>query len=378
MSRFFAFLFCCFLFTVSGFAKQGHNQNYIAVVDAGSSGSRLHVFTYELDQTSSPINIKQIWVKKINPGLATIETDFKKIDSYFNRLFSDAPQKKMPVYFYATAGMRLIPRTKQDYYYKRLKDWFNKQSQWQLQDARTITGKEEGVFDWLSVNYQSGALLDENRPFSGVMDIGGASVQVVFPLQNTISGNQSNKVDVNLYGKNISLYVHSFLGLGQVEVAHQYLDSASCFPLNYVLPDGTKALGDGLTCEREISALMNGVHRVDQVVQPVLSANPVHSWYVMGGIVHMAQDKLFQFKNNQLTTQGLLSQADKTVCREQWQVLQQKYPSNHYLYGYCLLSAYYYSLIVDGYGLNSEQKINYLPSNKADDWTLGVVLNHNN
>ncbi|VEH35113.1 ectonucleoside triphosphate diphosphohydrolase [Legionella sainthelensi] len=36
----------------------------IAVVDAGSTGSRAHIFAYNLDETNTPSQIHEIWSKK--------------------------------------------------------------------------------------------------------------------------------------------------------------------------------------------------------------------------------------------------------------------------------------------------------------------------
>ncbi len=39
----------------------------IAVVDAGSTGSRIHLYAYDNDN-GTPENIKEVFSKKINPG----------------------------------------------------------------------------------------------------------------------------------------------------------------------------------------------------------------------------------------------------------------------------------------------------------------------
>lgn len=376
----FVFLLICIFSAVSGLQAQDLScgEHYcVAVVDAGSTGSRAHIYSYDLDKTNSPVNINEVWSKKIKPGLATIEPNQNTIYSYLHQLFSDAPEQNMPVYFYATAGMRLLPQPKQQVYYQWLQQWFAQQSQWQLIDAKTITGKQEGVFDWLSMSYQSGALLSNEKEAPGVIDIGGASTQIVFPVQNNTQIKEADKEELDLYGRHLTLFVHSFLGLGQTEVTHQFLDVPACFANDYQMPDGLPAQGDAVACEHEVDSLMNDVHNVNKIVQPALTANPVDSWYVMGGIVNLAEDKLFQFDNNQLTNQSLIEQADREVCHQQWDILNKKFPDNEYLYGYCLFASYYYSLMVDGYGLNPEQTIKYMTGNKTADWTLGVVLHHN-
>lgn len=352
-----------------------NQRKCIAVVDAGSTGSRLHLYAYDLDETNTPIRINEIFSNKAKPGFATIEPNKESIKSYLDHLFAGTTTTNtIPVYFYATAGMRLVPPNKQKSYYQELSQWFSQQSKWQLIDAKTITGNDEGFYDWLSVNYHLGAFKTPQTKAVGVMDMGGASVQIVFPTQP--NATDINQKKVHLYGQDITLSVHSFLGLGQTEVSHQFLDSTACFSNDFPLPDGQTGQGNARVCEQEVSPLMNAVHGVNNNIQPLLTANPVDSWYAIGGISNLADNKLFHFENNQLTLKGLLNQADAEFCHQPWDKLEAQFPGDGYIYGYCLFSAYYYALIVDGYGLSPEQPVNYLPPKLDIDWTLGVVLDH--
>lgn len=359
-------------------AAQSSCQDHqcIAVIDAGSTGSRLHVFSYDVDDTNSPIHINEIWNKKIKPGFATIEPNTYTIDAYLTTLFSGAPAHKIPVYFYATAGMRLLPVSRQKKYFDEVQNWFSQQSHWQLIAAKTISGNDEALYDWLSVNYHLGTLQTDPKESVGVMDMGGASVQIVFPIQKTTELNPLSQVELNLYGHHYNLYVQSFLGLGQTEVSHQFLNSASCFANDYPLPDGATGQGNASSCEQEVSMLMTEVHKVNNQIQPILAANPVDSWYSIGGISNLADSSLFHFNNNKLTNQSLLQQADRQVCHQQWDALDSQFPDDEYVYQFCLFSAYYYALMVDGYGIVANKSINYIPPDQNLDWTTGVVLHH--
>jgi hypothetical protein len=349
----------------------------IAVVDAGSTASRVHIFTYDVDKTNTAINITELWLKKLKPAFAAIETNQSAVDNYLTSLFSGAPiQERIPVYFYATAGMRLVPQVKQKAYYEQLRNWFNKQVSWQLISAKTIPGNEEALYDWLSVNYHLGTL-NSNSPI-GVLDIGGASTQIAFPLKKNSSQpmDQNSEINLSLYGQSIRLFVHSFLGLGQNEMQHQLLDSASCFTNNYPLPNGKTGTGNAPECSEEISSLINEVHKVNQVIQPLISENSIPSWYALGGIANLAESKPFQFPNNQLTTQDFLQQANNLACQQHWEELTRQFPNNEYLDAYCLLPSFYYALMVQGYGFSPNQTVNFLPSERNLDWTTGVVLHH--
>ena len=361
-------------FAVNAADSNCQQHQCIAVVDAGSTGSRLHIYAYDLDKTNTAINIKEFWTKKIKPGLATIEANQATLDAYLTTLFADAPGENIPVYFYATAGMRLLSQPKQQQFYVLMKKWFANQFKWKLRCAKTINGIDEGLFGWLTVNYELGTLNTEDKPSIGVMDMGGASVQIMFPVEK-MDGIKNNDVrQLDLYGRHLTLFIHSFLGLGQTEVSHQFLDFPPCFSDNYELPTGFPAFGDAYSCEIVVSSLMNNVHHVNTIIQPVIAANPVNNWFVMGGMAELAKSQPFQFDNYQFTNQTLLEQADTQICHQQWSILNQQYPNNEYLYGYCLFSSYYYALMVDGYGMPPQQPVNYMTANQSSDWTLGVVL----
>jgi hypothetical protein len=159
-------------------------------------------------------------------------------------------------------------------------------------------------------------------------------------------------------------------------MSHQFLNSASCFSNNYPLPDGDEGLGNALSCEQEVAGLLNKVHGVRQLIQPLLSSNSVDTWYSMGGIANLADSSFFHFKNAQFTNKTLIEQADSEICHQPWDLVNNQYPNDDYVYKYCLISAYYYALMVEGYGLLPEQTVNYLPPQENIDWTTGVVLVH--
>ncbi len=363
----------CVAFSVHADSSVCLKRHCLAVVDAGSSGSRVHLFAYDVGANSQPIKISELWSKKVKPGFSTIDLNQPTIDAYLNNLFSGAPEQNIPVYFYATAGMRLLPQPKQQQYYQSLKQWFSSQAQWTLVDAKTITGSEEGLFGWLAVNYQLGNLDSPGLPVVGVMDMGGASVQISFPVRQTDKINQDDLIPVNVAGQDLVLFVHSFLGLGQTVLSQQFLDTKSCLSNGYQLPSGVSGEGDASLCRQKVAKLINSVHEVDQIIQPVL-LEKTSSWYAIGGVASLADDKPFSFQGRQFTSQSLLEQGDSAVCHQQWNDISTQYPGNDYLYGYCLFPAYYYALMVDGYGINPEQPINLMPSGQNADWTLGVVM----
>lgn len=346
----------------------------VAIVDAGSTGSRLHIYAYDLDAHHYPTNITPIWSKKVKPGFATIESSNATVDTYLANLFDGAPEQNIPVYFYATAGMRLVSAPKQQLYYDAVNHWFATHTQFNLVIAKTITGREEGILGWLAVNYTIGALQSADKPLAGVMDMGGASVQVTFPAPALEHSQSKDVMYVDIYDRHITLFTHSFLGLGQTQMSNQYLNDAACFSNGYRLPNGEDGVGDAVRCQGHVSKLVNEVHQVNEIVYPTLVNSNVSTWYVISGLSTLVKNEPFNFPDEQFTSQTLLTTADNQLCQPLWQTLLEQYPMNEYIYSNCLTASYYYALLVNGYGLAANQPIHYLPDSKDVDWTVGVLL----
>jgi hypothetical protein len=347
----------------------------IAVVNAGNSGSRLHIYQFELDDNNFPIHIKNVFSKAIEPGLASINLNQKSINQYMSSLFSDVAYQNMPVYFYATSGMRMQSFPRQQGYYDLLTKWFSTQSQWNLVIARTLKSEEESLLGWLAVNYELGALTSSTAPLVGVIDSGSGSLQISFPVQNTQSIASKDYTDISIYDRHVSLFTHGFLGLGQDEIRSQYLDNSACFSKNYPLPNGALAVGDLHLCEQRMRPLINEIHQVNDIVQLAIQQNPDQTWYIIGGISAMLQQRPFVFDNNEFTSEELALKANQQVCQQDWGILSTIYSKNKYLFANCLNASYFYSLIVKGFGINQTQPIHFI-SNKisTNDWTLGVIL----
>ena len=347
----------------------------IIVVDAGSTGSRLHLYAYDLDIHHSPIQIHELFYKQVKPGFASLDLSQTSINQYLESLFDTSLPQNVPVYFSATGGMRLLPQQKQKIYYDKLNHWFASQTQWMLKSAKTISGTNEGMYGWLAVNYGLGKLSSDFESLVGVMDTGGASVQLSFPIKHFEAVDPKDRVDIEIYGHSISLFVHSFLGIGQNEVLHQFIGKEDCFPNDYLLSNGLFAHGDFTSCKDTMSQWLFSVHHVDTIAKLAIESNPTELWYAIGGLSYMVQAPPFVFNGNQFTIENIAAQADSMLCHESWSFLNMQYLNDEYLFSYCLNASLYYALLAEGYGLRPSQDVRYFPIEDNDnDWTLGVVL----
>lgn len=374
MVRIFLFIFLLVGFVCQsiGAASPCKQFQCVAIIDCGSSGTRLHIYSYDLDKHNQPTDVKDFWSNKIKPGLTSLETESKTLHTYLDSLFKDIPEKNLNVYFYATGGMRLLPQVKQKKYFHQIKQWFKSHPQFSLVEAKTITGTEEGLYAWLAVNYRLSLLAPNKTPVS-IFDMGGASVQLATLVKNTRGIEPSDLIQVKLGKQSYTLFVHSFIGLGQTIISYQFLDESTCFANNYQLPDGGQGKGDASLCQEDVTKLINVVHDVKKI-KPILRENPATSWYTLGGLAALAISEPFHFQNNEFTSEKLIKKADSEVCRKQWGELEAKQVNNEFIYNYCLAASYYYALLVNGYGISPKQPIKLLSDKENADWTIGVVL----
>lgn len=250
--------------------------NYGIVVDCGSSGSRVFVY-YWPPHNGNPhtlLDIKQMKdrdrkpvVKKIKPGISTLAKSPAEASDYLHPLLSFAaahvPQnkhKETPLYILCTAGMRLLPDSVQAAILEDLVtdvplefDFLFSRSH-----AEVISGKQEGVYAWIGINFVLGRFehaddesatvevttgSQDQRPISrrrtvGIMDMGGASLQIAYEVPSSITFSTPEEEEA---GKTVlaefnlgcdvehtqhvyRVYVTTFLGFGGNMARQRYED----------------------------------------------------------------------------------------------------------------------------------------------------------
>ena len=317
-----------------------------AIVDAGSSGSRFYI--YSSDYTV-------LYSNKVQPGLAEVATE--NLNDYLNTLVPENTES-IPVYFYGTAGMRLLDEQEQSARYQAVSDYFAAQA-WKLEDIRTISGKEEGVYAWFSAN----AFQNKKQ---AVLEIGGASYQVSIPIsQKTAETLADNVAEIDTNGEKQYVWVKSFLGLGINEVEKQTSELSSCYSNGYPLANSANGEGDINQCIKDLESMPS----LD-IVQQFASAKELLqeqnlSWVTLGAIRYSAKQEKFNLED-------FKNQAQAEYCQENWDNVQQD--SDKYAYRQCLSVGYYYASIIDGMGLDKKQMLYAPGSDKNIDWTIGFLM----
>ena len=125
----------------------------------------------------------------------------------------------------ATAGMRMLPVKSQNAILGELRRRIPLLTNFYFADnhAAVITGKEEGLYAWISANYVLGRLrIDErgDRAESvGIIDMGGGSTQIAFEVPEQGNIDSVDFVQFNLGATDSThlvyrLYVTTHLGFG--------------------------------------------------------------------------------------------------------------------------------------------------------------------
>lgn len=365
LKHFLAF-FVFFLVGLPAFSA----SHYMALVDAGSSGSRLHLFEY--DAALGLPDLKAIASKEVKPGLSSFATRPEMAGEFLKPLFDEAvlvlnklsvDPGTVQIHILASAGMRLLPEAQQEKIYDQVKQYLKNNYSFTIGDIKTIDGKEEGLYGWLSVNYLEGTF-HRKEPTLGSIDMGGASTQIAFAVSDTTPS--ADKVTLVINHQPYTVFTKSFLNLGQDRARESMLTQAKalhCYPKLYQI--GQNRIGNFMAQEcRSLYADILQKHGVKQLVTP-----PKDMLFVAYSGIYYVYDF---FKPN---VQQSLEQKILEVCSKEWPELEKIYAGNKYLSTFCANGVYVHELLFHTYELKNERlKVVNKIQRRDVDWTLGALL----
>ncbi|KAL4905000.1 hypothetical protein BDW74DRAFT_153926 [Aspergillus multicolor] len=287
--------------------------HYGIVLDAGSSGTRVHVYRW-LDNAiarkeagkhnlkSLPeIKTKSDWVKKIHPGVSTFADRPEEIGpehlaellDFARDIVPDDAVKETPIFLLATAGMRLVPDVKQKLLLDHVCSYARENYDFALPDCdvhiQVIPGVTEGLYGWVATNYLLGSFdLPDNHDHGkdhhtyGFLDMGGASAQIAFAPNATESEKHANDLTLlrlrNIDGSTQEhrVFVTSWLEFGVREARRRYLnaleaalgaDDVKEFP-DPCLPAGLRTTLDGKPVEgTDTAQYLSGTGKFDECLR---------------------------------------------------------------------------------------------------------------
>ncbi|KAG2499851.1 hypothetical protein HYH03_002142 [Edaphochlamys debaryana] len=266
-------------------------DKYSVYIDAGSSGTRVRVFRYR--PASWPSYVRMVLPEPsmaVEPGLSAYATVPERAAESIMPLLAFAyehvPEQQWeltPVRLLATAGLRLLTDEQQDAILDACRaaleaSEFVFEPRW----ATVIGGEMEGLFGWAAVNYITGALqeaaghahhsrrevLDTSQLFTGLLEMGGASMQITFLPPGGEKPPEKLGTYLHLPGVPARLFAHSYLGLGMDAVMARAAEwvlkrqprsphiSDPCLPTGYVSEDGRHGNASFLACLAVVNAIL--------------------------------------------------------------------------------------------------------------------------
>ncbi|KAF9739459.1 hypothetical protein PMIN06_001064 [Paraphaeosphaeria minitans] len=232
--------------------------NYGVVLDAGSSGTRVHIYRWlktdkarknDADLHKLPqVSTDKKWTKKIHPGISTFGTHPHDVgpdhlDKLFKHALKYVPEDEVvntPLFLLATAGMRILPDLQRKSVLDEVCAYAKKSTQFQLPDCRlhvqVIPGETEGLYGWIAANYLLGGFDDpaghdhgKNHHTYGFLDMGGASAQIAFAPNATEAERHANDLTLlrlrTLDGaaREYKVFVTTWLGFGVNQARQRYV-----------------------------------------------------------------------------------------------------------------------------------------------------------
>lgn len=369
---------------------------YGIMIDAGSSGTRAHIYKWNTDSEIPDVapapDPAHAWFIKLKMPLAKAAKNMSLINDIFDHIvkfgITHIPSEYIPktrIFVYATAGMRMLNDLEQDIVIGNTYNYLLKKSPFKVKKeyVRVISGTEEGVFGWVSVNHLLGNF-GNGKKTVGALDMGGASLQIA--LETATDGKPTNVVSIGK--KSVEMFSHSYLGFGGNEALKSVTRSLSavsdgsksfehpCYNVGYTSEyHGVRFVGTG-----DFEKCSNLVNEILLKASSFLSVN-VPSLSSTNDFVAMAS---FYYTNSFLKlppNSSLVDLKKKAVelCRTNWSIVAENNNENEYSSTYCWYSIYQWNALTNGFKFCDEKtKVLKLDEiNGADlSWTIGAMLSH--
>jgi guanosine-diphosphatase len=211
---------------------------YALMIDAGSTGSRIHVYRFNNCGSSPELEDEQFKMTEKKPngsGLSSYPDDPEaaamSLDVLMEVAMNTIPEKLRacsPIAVKATAGLRILGLEKSEKILDAVRHRLETSYPFPVvskeeNGVAIMDGSDEGVYAWITTNYLLGKIGGpDHSETAAVFDLGGGSTQIVFePTFKSPSkgmpeklADGDHKYELNFGGRKFQLYQHSHLGYG--------------------------------------------------------------------------------------------------------------------------------------------------------------------
>ncbi|KAI5461486.1 nucleoside phosphatase family-domain-containing protein [Mariannaea sp. PMI_226] len=226
------------------YSKDKPIVQYVLMIDAGSTGSRIHVYKFNNCGPTPELEGEEFkMTEKSVGGLSAFKNDpagaAKSLDPLLQVAMDTVPDKLKgctPVAVKATAGLRMIGAELADAILKEVRRHLEEDYPFPVLSAEKegvaiMDGSMEGVYAWITTNYLLGKIGGpDSSDTAAVFDLGGGSTQIVFEPNFKAAVDKGmpekltegdHKYELDFGGRKFELYQHSHLGYGLMAARNQ-------------------------------------------------------------------------------------------------------------------------------------------------------------
>ncbi|XP_025787499.1 ectonucleoside triphosphate diphosphohydrolase 6 isoform X3 [Puma concolor] len=333
-----------------GTASHGHEVFYGIMFDAGSTGTRVHIFQFARQPGETPTLTHETF-KALKPGLSAYADDVEKVKEVF------------------------------------------KASPFLVGDdcVSIMNGTDEGVSAWITVNFLTGSLKTPGRSSVGMLDLGGGSTQITFlpRVEDTLQTSPPGYLtSLQMFNQTYKLYSYSYLGLGLMSARLAILGGMEGKPAEDGKELVSPCLSPGFTGEwqhAEITYRISGqkaavnLHELCASRVSEILRNKVHrteevkdvDFYAFSYYYDLAANVgLIDVEKGGSLVVGDFDIAAKYVCR----TAETHPPGNPFL----CMDLTYISLLLQEFGFpeNKVLKLTRKINNVETSWALGAIFHY--
>lgn len=412
-----------------------YSKEYGIVIDAGSSRSNVYLYEWpgakenETGIVTETLNCKvdgnAISDMKVIPEIEEkTMAGFRKCMDIVTKTIPPTKHNSTRLFLGATAGMRLLQMKdaqRANNVLVKLRQYLSSLP-FMFQNASVITGQEEGLYGWITVNYLKGNLVEKNmwnayvRPQGaktvGSMDLGGASTQIAFAVQDDLKG--ADYLRVKLYGYPYNVYTHSFLCYGKNEAGKLVLEKVvqqssnpknitnPCYPKGFNTTKKASSIfesqctkkprnydpnqeliffggGDSDGCGKVVKSIFD----FKTCSSSQCSFNGVEQPPVIGDFLAYAGFfwTAMALQLNGTSNINHFNTSVRNFCHKNWATLNTQ-NNVKFIETHCYAGHYVFTLLADGYKFDTDtwKNINFQQQVKKTNigWSLGYMLSMSN
>lgn len=380
-------------------------NNYEIVIDSGSKGNRVYLYSYNATNAKTTLDLNII---NLDPN----DTDANKNDlplaGYASNPMAAGNEAVKPLLTIAeaklsalgiekstvevvvqgTAGMRLISQAEQDAIWSNVTETVSNEG-FSNSHVGTLPGNDEGLDSWIDYNFLNNKFAATKTSTNGLVEIGGASAQVAF---DTPSASADHVRTYTILGQTYNVYSISYLGLGANQARLNGGQVNSCYPNGYSEAPITGTFNYS-SCNDAYNTFLGSNNDIATIEATKNIAGFADTHFAgLGDIwdtaklvsnspTEQALKKAKRIKNNPLTQSSLTSAITAECARSLGDITTDFGDDAADAPTFCANAVYADNLVFKTLGINDGNIQGYnkvtLPADASEvkiNWTLGYVL----